>query len=77
MACPSCGRHSVVCGRCGMCLQQHCTCLDAECLKCGSETIVPHDFKFNGFAKHDNCGGQLVKKSSYAKGQAPKETDQP
>jgi hypothetical protein len=32
MGCPECGRHSVTCGLCMKCLQEHCQCLDAECI---------------------------------------------
>lgn len=68
MSCPICQRHSVICGLCGHCLQEHCDCQDAECLRCGGQQIVPAGFKFNGFAKHtgiNSCGGQLVKKVRY------------
>jgi hypothetical protein len=66
MSCPICKRHSVICGLCGRCLQEHCDCRDAQCLKCGTKQIVPKDFKFNGFALHEGCGGQWKPKSRYA-----------
>jgi hypothetical protein len=30
MACPNCGRHSVICGGCGKCVQEHCRCTTTE-----------------------------------------------
>ena len=71
MACPDCGRHSVICGLCMKCLQEHCHCLDAECLKCGGKMIVPKDTRFNGNTKHSfyapiECDGQVVRKSRFA-----------
>ena len=53
------------------CLQEHCRCLDAECMKCGGEMIVPKDTRFNGNTKHSffasvECEGQVVRKVRFA-----------
>ena len=60
MPCPDCGRHSVICGGCGKCLQEHYVCVEHECLKCGIFVMLPR--KAHGYHEHDYCGGgQLVR----------------
>lgn len=63
MACSICNRHSVICGGCGKCLQEHCECIDTACLKCGAHVYQPLVDGPVGkrFAKRAcDCGGQLV-----------------
>lgn len=63
MACKECNRHSVICGACGKCLQEHCGCIDTNCLKCGShltQPLVDSGLGLRPSTRTCKCGGQLV-----------------
>lgn len=64
MACPDCGRHSVICGACGKCLQEHCACVETECLRCGKKLVQPLVETDLGLRlkmrECDACGGQMI-----------------
>ena len=63
MSCLICKRHSVICGGCGKCVQEHCECVESCCLKCGRhmfQPLVETDLGLRLRTLTCECGGQLV-----------------
>lgn len=73
MPCPTCGRHSIICGACGNCLT-HCTCppppgsSKSVVFICSRRRMRPQPCKFCGARSTRRCDFPVKRKSGTISG---------